>query len=232
MRKILPGSILSYNQYGYLKVAKTIKSKCPKCGKSGEFTLKANFYQVRKTGVFAEGHCSECKKPSVFVIMINDYSDQKNQEQEAEVYIYDPSASRNRLDQIEQNKNMPRDLIRSYRSALNVSQSKDNSATAVMSKRVLESVLKNYLGETIKDKSLSQQFDQLPKHIDLTTPIQSLSHLVHPDSPFYEMLELEREIDDETAVLLMKLLEGLIEYLFVLPEVIRSVQDEIEKKLN
>lgn len=230
MRRILPGAILSHTQYGYLKVPKSIKSQCPKCGKSGEFTLKANFYQAKKTGLFAEGVCSECKKSSEFVIMFNDYSDQTNEE--AEVYIYDPSASRGPLDQIERNKNIPIDLIRSYRSALNVSQSKDNSATAVMSKRVLESVLKNFLGEKIKGQSLSQQFEQLPKHVDLTKPIQALSHVIHPDSPFHEMLELEREIDDETAVLLMELLESLIEYLFVLPEKIESVHDKIEQKLK
>ncbi|WP_221565109.1 hypothetical protein [Alkalihalobacillus sp. TS-13] len=230
MRKILPASILSYTQYGYLKVAKSLKSHCPKCGKTGNFTLKANYYQVKKTGLFAEGLCSECKKPSVFVIMLDDRSDQTIQE--AEIYIYDPIASQGRLDQIQGNKNIPKDLIRSYTSALNVSQSKDNSATAVMSKRVIESVLKNYLGDKTKEQSLSQQFEQLPKHVDLSKPIQSLSHLVHPDRPFYEMLELEREIDDETAVLLMELLEGLIEYLFVLPEKIESVHTEIEQKLK
>lgn len=230
MRRILPGSILSYSQYGYLKVAKNIKTKCPKCGKSGEFTLKANFYQVRKTGLFGEGVCSVCKKPSEFVIMLSDNSDQTIKE--ADIYIYDPTASQGRLENFERNKNMPIDLVRSYTSALNVSQSQDNSATAVMSKRVLESVLKNYLGERTKDQSLSQQFEQLPEHVDLTKPIHALSHLVHPDRPFSEMLELEREIDDETAVLLMELLEGLIEYLFILPEKIETVQDKIEKKLN
>ncbi len=230
MRKILPASILSYTQYGYLKVAKTLKSHCPKCSKTGNFTLKANYYQVKKTGLFAEGLCSECKKPSVFVIMLNDRPDQGVQE--AEIYIYDPMASKGRLDEIQGNKQIPKDLVRSYVSAINVSQAKDNSATAVMSKRVIESVLKNYLGEKTKEQSLSQQFEQLPQHVDLSKPIQSLSHLVHPESPFYEMLELEREIDDETAMLLMELLEGLIEYLFVLPEKIESVHSEIERKLK
>ncbi len=230
MRKILPGSILSYTQYGYLKVAKNIKTKCPKCSKTGEFALKANFYQVRKTGLFGEGICSECKKPSEFVIMLKDQPNQ--QVKEADIYIYDPTASEGRLEHFEQNKNMPIDLVRSYTSALNVSQSQDNSATAVMSKRVLESVLKNFMGERTKDQSLAQQFEQLPEHVDLTKPIHALSQLVHPDRPFNAMLDLEREIDDETAALLMELLEGLIEYLFILPEKIESVQDQIEKKLN
>lgn len=230
MRKILPGAISSYTQYGYLKVPKNVKSQCPKCGKSSEFTLKTNFYQVTKRGLFAEGLCFECQKISEFVIMFNDYPDQINKE--VEVYIYSPSDLRGPLEQLEHNKHIPIDLIRAYRSTLNVSQSKDNSATAVLSKQVLESVLKHFLGEKSNGQSLSQQFEQLPKYIDLTKPIQDVGHLVHPGSPFYEMLELKQEIDDEAVALLTELLEVLIEYLFVLPEKIESVHDKIEQKFK
>ncbi|WP_064093462.1 hypothetical protein [Rossellomorea aquimaris] len=228
MREIVPGSVLSHIQYGYLKVPKKIKSQCPSCSKSGEFLLKANFYQVNKTGLFAEGSCSLCKKPSVFVIMLND--DSINNGDEPRVYIYDPLATNGPLDEIQGKKRIPQDLVRSYRSALNVSQSKDHSATAVMAKRVLESVLKNFNGDKMNGQTLAEQFEHLPKNVDLSKPIQVLSHLVHPDSQFYKMLELEREIDDETAGLIMELLEGLIEYLFVLPERIDSLHERIEKK--
>ncbi|MEI4801569.1 hypothetical protein WAZ07_09550 [Bacillus sp. FJAT-51639] len=228
MRRILPGAILSHTQYGYLKVPKNVKSQCPKCGKSSEFTLKTNYYQVTKRGLFAEGICSECKKPSEFVLMFN--SNRLNRE--LEVYIYSPSDLRDPLDQLERNKHIPIDLVRAYRSALNVSQSKDNSAAAVMSKRVLESVLKHFLGEDSNGLSLSQQFQQLPNYIDLTKQIQDVGYLVHPDGSFYEMLELKREIDDETITLVTELLEVLIEYLFVLPEKIESIHDKIEQKFK
>ncbi|MGG2093336.1 hypothetical protein AB1283_11570 [Bacillus sp. S13(2024)] len=230
MRKILPGAILSHTQYGYVKVPKNVRSQCPKCDKSSEFTLKTNFYQVTKRGLFAEGLCFECQKTSEFVIMFNDHPDQINKE--VEVYIYSPSDLRDPLDQLERNKHIPIDLVRAYRSTLNVSQSKDNSATAVLSKQVLESVLKHFLGEKSNGQSLSQQFEQLPKNIDLTKPIQDVGNLVHPESPFYGMLELKQEIDDESVTLLTELLEVLIEYLFVLPEKIESVHDKIEQKFK
>ncbi|MEI4831565.1 hypothetical protein WAX78_19235 [Bacillus sp. FJAT-53711] len=230
MRKILPGAILSHTQYGYLKVPKNVRSQCPQCGKSSEFTLKTNFYQVTKRGLFAEGLCFECQKPSEFVIMLNDYPDRINKE--VDVYIYSPSDLRDPLDQLERNKHIPIDLVRAYRSTLNVSQSKDHSATAVLSKQVLESVLKHFLGEKSNGQSLSQQFEQLPKYIDLTKPIQDVGNLVHPESPFYGMLELKQEIDDEAVALLTELLEVLIEYLFVLPEKIESVHDKIEQKFK
>ncbi|HDX9580350.1 TPA: hypothetical protein ROX88_003988 [Bacillus pseudomycoides] len=230
MKKILPGAILSHTQYGYLKVPKNVKIQCPKCGKTGEFTLKTNFYQVTKRGLFAEGLCCECQKPSEFVMMFNDCPDRMNKE--VEVYIYSPSDLKDPLEHLEHNKHIPIELVRAYRSTLNVSQSKDNSAIAVLSKRVLEGVLKHFLGEESNGKSLFQQFDKLPKYVDSTKLFQDVGYLVHPESPLYEMLELKQEIDDEKVALLAELLEVLIEYLFVLPEKIESVHDKIEQKFK
>jgi hypothetical protein len=226
MREIPAGSVISVIQYGDLKVPKKVKTQCPGCKKIGEFPLKANFYQV-KTGVLAEGICSACKKPSTFIFMIKE--NPTNKLKEISTYIYDSNATNGPLDHIDGNKRISQDLVRSYRSALNVSQSKDNSATAVMAKRVLESIVKNLNGENGKGQTLSEQFEQLPKNVDFSSPIQALSQMTHPDSPFFQMLELEKEIDDKTADLLMELLEGLVEYLFILPEKIDYIKHKIEK---
>lgn len=225
MRRILPGSIITYSQYGHLKIPKGVKSECPKCGKTTAFILRTN-YHSNKIGLFSQGSCPICKSQASFVIMLKDYFDHPNEQ--ADVYIYD---ERQPLHQIENYTEIPGDLIRAYRSALNVHQSKDPSATAVMSKRVLESVLKNFLGEDTKGLPLVEQWKKLPNHIDLTRPIIALSHLVDPKSHFQQMLELERDLDEEMAELLMDLLDGLIEYLFVLPAKIEVTHGRIEQKL-
>jgi polyhydroxyalkanoate synthesis regulator phasin len=226
MREITPGSILSSTQYGYLKVPKKVRTQCPHCRKQGEFALKANFYQI-KTGVFSEGICSVCKKPSTFILMIKEHS--TNQTKEVTVHVYDPHVTNGPLDKIQDNKRISQDLVRSYRSALNVNQSNDHSATAVMTKRVLESLVKNLNADKAKSQTLSEQFEQLPKNVDLSSPIQTLSQLTRPDSPFFQMLELEKEIDDKTAELLIELLEALIDYLYVVPEKIDTIKQKIEK---
>jgi hypothetical protein len=225
MRRILPGSILSYNQYGHLKVPKAVKCECPECGKTTAFILKVN-YQSNRVGLFSQGNCPVCRTTSQFVIMLKDYFDGTNEQ--ADVFIYD---QRQPLHQIEKNTHIPGDLIRAYRSALNVHQSKDPSATAVMSKRVLESVLKSFLGEDTKGLPMSERWEELPTSIDLTKPISALSHLIHPESHFQQMLELERDLDDEMAELLMDLLNGLIEYLYVLPARLELTHGRIEEKL-
>ncbi|MCT8137996.1 hypothetical protein H1D32_09650 [Anaerobacillus sp. CMMVII] len=144
--------------------------------------------------------------------MICDYIDQASDE--VKVFIYDNKMP---LAQIESDTKIPEDLIRVYRSAVNVQQLKDPSATAVMSKRVLESVMKSFLGDKVKGQPLSSQMESLPKHLDLSRPIVSLSQLVQPNSKFHQILELEQDIDEDMSRLMIELLEGLIEYLYILP---------------
>lgn len=227
MRKILPSSITTYSQYGHLKIPKAVKTECPHCEKIVDFSLKVN-YQSNRVGLFSEGVCPSCKSASSFVIMVKDYLEKSSER--AEIYIYD---QRNPLHQMKQYRNIPEDLVRAYRSTINVHQSKDTSATAVMTKRVLESMINSFIKEKrLEGKPLSEQLEQLPKHIDFTRPIASLSSLIHPNSHFQKMLELETDLDEDVAGLLVDLLNNLIEYLYILPSKMDSLHEQLEQKLH
>ncbi|MDF2790142.1 MAG: hypothetical protein K0S80_3240 [Neobacillus sp.] len=229
MRRINPGSVNSYIRYGNLKIPKSIQSECPQCRNITEFMINANF-QSSKNGLLTESSCPTCKKSTVFIIMTKDGQEEQNEH--ADTYIYDIQASIHLINHLESLPNIPKDLIRAYRSAINVFESRENSATAVMSKRVIESILKHFLKEKSKGQPLSQQLEILPNQVDLAKPIQSLSHLLATDGSLHRMLELETEMDYETTALLMDLLESLIEYLFVLPGKIEVTHNKIAKKFN
>ncbi|MGG1674151.1 hypothetical protein ACIFOT_00200 [Neobacillus sp. NRS-1170] len=229
MRRINPGSVISYIKYGNLKIPKNIQYECPECRKTTEFMLNAN-YQSSKHGMVTESSCPLCKKSAVFVIMTKEGIDEQGEN--ADTFIYDLQASKHPVNQIESLPNIPKDLIRAYRSAINVYEARENSATAVMSKRVIESILKHFLGDKSKAQPLSQQLEILPNHVDLAKPIQSLSHLLATEGSLHRMLELETEMDYETTSLIMDLLENLIEYLFVLPGKIEVTNNKIGKKFN
>jgi len=229
MRRINPGSVNSYIKYGNLKIPKIIQCECPGCRKRTEFMLNAN-YQSSKNGIVTECSCPECKKQSAFIIMTREVVDE--QSEYADTYIYDLQDSIHPIHQIENLPNIPKDLIRAYRSALNVYQSRETSATAVMSKRVIESITKHFLGEHSNGLPLSKQLELLPEQVDLDKPIQSLSKLLETDKTLHRMLELETEMDYETTSLLMDLLESLIEYLFILPGKIEVTNSKLANKFN
>ncbi|WP_071394664.1 hypothetical protein [Bacillus tuaregi] len=227
MRRINPGSVNSYIKYGNLKIPKIIQCECPGCRKTTEFMLNAN-YQNSKKGIVTECSCPECKKQSAFIIMTRECVDENGEY--ADTYIYDLQDSIHPIHQIENLPNIPKDLIRAYRSAINVHQSRETSATAVMSKRVIESILKHFLAEKSKAQPLSQQLELLPDYVDLDRPIHSLARLLETDKTLHRMLELEAEMDYETTSLLMDLLESLIEYLFILPGKIEVTNSKLAKK--
>jgi hypothetical protein len=229
MRRINPGSVNSYIRYGNVKIPKSIQSECPQCRITTEFMINANF-QSSKNGIVTESSCPTCKKSTVFIIMTKDGHEDLGEH--ADTYIYDVQASKHLINHIESLPNIPKDLIRAYRSAINVHQTRENSATAVMSKRVIESILKHFLKEKSKGQPLSQQLEILPNHVDLAKPIQSLSQLLQAEGSLNKMLELESEMDYETTSLLVDLLENIIEYLFVLPGKIEVTHNKITKKFN
>jgi hypothetical protein len=226
MRRIWPGSILSYSQYGHLKIPKEVKSKCPECSKIARFTLKADCH-ANKIGMFSKGNCPECKTAASFVIMMPHLIEPAHDQ--VKVYIYDHKMP---FAQVENDANIPGDLIRVYRSALNAHQLQDPSATAVLTKRVLESVTKGFLGEKAKGQTLSTQVESLPKHLDLTRPLVTLSQLIQPESQFHQILELDRDLDDDMARLMLELLDGIIEYLYILPSKIEMTHDRIQQRFS
>jgi hypothetical protein len=229
MRRINPGSVNSYIRYGNIKIPKAVQSECPGCRESAVFVLNAN-YQNSKHNLVTESICPTCKNSATFIIMTKDVIDEKGEH--ADTYIYDLQSSKHAVHQIESLPNIPKDLLRAYRSALNVHQTRENSATAVMSKRVIESILKHFLGEKNHGQPLYKQLEMLPNKVDLAKPIQTLSVLLTNNSRLNQMLDLDIEMDYETSTLLMDLIENLIEYLFVLPGKIEVAQRKIESKLK
>jgi hypothetical protein len=225
MRRILPGSISVYTQFGHLKVPKNIRTVCPVCSEKVEFVLKST-YQSSKHGLMTESACPACKHSVPFIILT------KENTPHPDLYIYDPHRSTDAISQIEYIPGMPEELVRAYKSAVSVHLSKENAATAVLAKRVLENILKNFLADEAKGVPLNQQFEILPEHINLVNYVTSLSPLMAPEKALHKMLELEAEMDDEMSDLIMDLLENLIQYLFVLPGKIEITKVQIEKKLT
>ncbi|MBM7586574.1 hypothetical protein JOC86_003126 [Bacillus pakistanensis] len=233
MKKINPATITSYSQFGYVKVPKTIQYECPRCLKMGSIELKANSYQSNHNELLlSKGKCNNCNKTSEFVIATPSGTSKGQNQTATNVYIYDTRGGEHPLDQLKNNEKIPKDLIRAFHSALNVYESKDYSATAVMSKRVLESVAKSFIGEESFNQSLTQQFEELPKYVDFSKPMVSLSHLLNGNGEFNKILDLEHEMDDETAELVIDMLEALIEYLFILPQRIENAQKKIEQRVG
>lgn len=120
-------------------------------------------------------------------------------------------------------------LKNAYKSAVNVVNAKEWSAAAVMCRRLLEGISKAVLPLEAQGLALAKQLEQLPKYRDLAKPLVELAHAVRKGGNLGAHFDLEKEPDEQVAVLMLELCEDLLEYLFTLPLRIADLHRKVEK---
>ncbi|WP_083270885.1 hypothetical protein [Bacillus marinisedimentorum] len=224
MRKVEQTAIHTAVRYGQTRFPKSAKTECPKCGNIANFPVRFD-YHINQTVFSNAARCSECKQSVLFILVRSSYSEEA---EEFELFVHQASLTRQPLGRLGSTAKLPDDLERVYRSAVNVHNVKDWTATAVMSSRVLESITRSFLAENELSQPLPKQLEILAKQINLEEPITQLGQLLAKESTLNELLGLEKETTEETANLLIDLLDSLIEYLYILPQKIVQLQKRLE----
>ena len=63
---------------------------------------------------------------------------------------------------------------------------------------------------------LARALEELRNHVDLSRPLTQLSHVIRQGGNLGAHFDLEREPDQNTALMMIELLEFFMEYLFVI----------------
>jgi len=128
-----------------------------------------------------------------------------------------------------ENSGLAAPLKRAYESAVNVLNTKEWSATAVMCRRLLEGITKSVLPTELHKQPLGKQLESLPAHRSLDKPILELADAVRRGGNLGAHFDLEKEPDEQVATLMLDLCEDLLEYLFTLPTRIDDLHKKIEE---
>lgn len=91
--------------------------------------------------------------------------------------------------------------------------------------------MKKLLPDEEQNKSLAKQLEILPKYVELQKPIILLGDAIRKGGNLGAHFDLEKEPDKLTATLMLELLDDLIDYLFILPQRINELRQQIEKCL-
>lgn len=130
--------------------------------------------------------------------------------------------------EILENEDLGASLKRAYESAVNVLNTKEWSATAVMCRRLLEGIAKAVLPRELHKQPLGKQLESLPAYRSLDKPLTELADVVRRGGNLGAHFELEKEPDEQVATLMLDLCEDLMEYLFTLPTRIDDLHKKIE----
>lgn len=101
------------------------------------------------------------------------------------------------------------------------------SLTAGSCRRTLEGILSNISSQSKTKGALANQIQQLTENIDLQQPLITLADAVRTGGNIGAHFDAEKEADQETAQVLLDLIEYLLEYVYTLPGMVEKLNKRI-----
>lgn len=199
---------------------------CPHCSRM--VTFSTDKWISASAGCFmANLTCPACPGRVRF-LMVDHMGDGHSLKDEETLWMLAASNQKAPIEAIYTIDEFEGSLLRAYESIINVYNTGEWTATAVLARRLLEGITLEVLGENCKNDSLSKRLSKLPESRDLSKPISSLSDAIRKGGNLGAHFDLEKEPDQTVATLMVELIEDLIEYLFVLPKRIDELHNKIE----
>lgn len=199
-----------------------IDISCPFCSRHVAFSL--NWGNPNEKLINTNTRCTACQKNVIAVLV--DFK--KDNYLRGKLYIYPSPKLRQPIDGIEEIKTFSKGLENAYQSAINVFNVREWTASAVLCRRLLEGIAKTLLPEDEQKKPLHKQIQSFPAHRDLNQPILTIADAIRLGGNLGAHFDWEKEPNEETATLMLELLDYLIEYLFVLPERVERLHAAID----
>ena len=211
---------------GVAYVPDSVAVRCPECGSMISFANLTWTAAAQNTRICAQ-RCPACRKASTF-FLINHTGKAGTLAPEEELYIHKQPAGREPLPEILASDEISEPIQRAYLSAINVYNSGEWAATAVLTRRLLEGLTKSLLPDH-SSLPLAKQVAKLPEVKDLSAPIITIADAIRKGGNLGAHFDLETEPDQNVAKLMVELVEELMEYFYVLPGRIQMLHDQIEK---
>ena len=226
MYALTKSHVQSWKKDGTAYVPSSIAVRCPECGSMISFANLAWSAAAQSTRIAAQ-RCPACRKASTF-FLINHTGKAGTLAPEEELYIHKQPPGREPLPEILGSNDISDPIQRAYLSAINVYNSGEWAATAVLTRRLLEGLTKSLLPDH-SSLPLAKQVAKLPEVKDLTAPITTIADAIRKGGNLGAHFDLETEPDQNVAKLMVELVEELMEYFYVLPGRIQLLHDQIEK---
>jgi hypothetical protein len=226
MRQILDSEVAQTVTSNNYLLPSSVDIMCPHCKRLVTFNLK--WSSLNKNLVYTLSRCAGCGDISYFIIV--DFKEINEQKVlKGSLFVYPEADRRKAIEGINEVEDFSDGLHRAYESTINVYNTREWTATAVLCRRLLEGITKTLLPSEEHDKPLAKQLEILPNKTDLHRPIMTLAHAIRKGGNLGAHFDLEKEPNEETTKLMVDLIDYLIEYLFILPQRIEELNNYVEK---
>ncbi|HBS27279.1 MAG TPA: hypothetical protein DD827_09190 [Gammaproteobacteria bacterium] len=137
-------------------------------------------------------------------------------DEDTSLWIYPPLTVQQGLVDIQMVEELDDKLISAYQSTINVFNSGEWNATAILIRRFLDGINKATLGADYVDEDLDKQLQAVIKNKDLSRPITKMAETVS-NGMAKKCFNLEVESTKESSSLMIEFTELLVEYLYIIP---------------
>ncbi len=138
------------------------------------------------------------------------------------IYMYPPAVDY--LPPPEFASDIPGPLLKAFVSTVDAFNTSNYVATAVCCRRTLEGIFKYLIPKDQQRQPLAVMIRKVAEEKDLAAPLSSLSHAIRSGGNLGAHFDAEKEPTFEMAREMVKLLQYLIEYLYVLPQEIEKLE--------
>jgi hypothetical protein len=190
---------------------------CPDCGEHGVFTVREQ--QCYQKNVIATAICPACSSRSL-IIAIGTSS--TNEKQCAFLGMY--PAPRGQRQPIAGADLLPDDLREEYVSLLEAYNFRIWRAVVTQCRVALEGIVSH-----LDPAGSGQLHQRLPDKVDLASPIHKLADQLRKGGNTGAHFDPKRKPDEQDAVAMLELTEYLLEYIYALPELVKKLQERLEK---
>ncbi|MCH2451066.1 MAG: DUF4145 domain-containing protein [Gracilimonas sp.] len=217
------------NKFGKYPVS--INTICPECGERGTFSIApiANLTDQKEShlqGVSMRGKCPTCDFKARF-IQVGE-ADKPNYQ----LFIHPtPKLVRQPIHGVNENSEIFSGRVKkAYLEAIDAYNSKQWIPAAIMCGRALEGITVSLLPEDKRKGNFAKQLRELPNHIDINKTLSDLTNGIRKGRNIAAHFDESLDIDETVSAMLLDLLDSIIEYLFVLPENIESLDKKLQSE--
>jgi hypothetical protein len=222
------GEIRQWGKSRYGAYAAAIALNCPHCSDKVTVNLGTGHYDGLRDTYASTGRCPSCTKKIHSWTILASLGTKETGRCRVTVFP-EPTEPKAVLAGAEQ---IPGPIRRQYKSAIDSYNSGVWVAVGVLARRTLEAMTDDLLPETEHKGTLADRLNKLPKHVDLGKPIVELQSIVRLGGNLSAHFREDVEPTDETAQEMLKFIELLLQFVYVVPGQIDDFRKHIEELEN
>lgn len=193
--------------------------RCPYCHKLVNFTSENPHFDSTRATTSITARCSACRD-TVRLWLVDQGSS------ESRVYVFPAPPIGRRAS--EPGYNLPEGVRKAYEEAVGSFNGGRWIATAAMSRRTLEAIVKSLLPD--EKGLLAERLKTLNDRIDLAEPLITLSYSVKEGGNLGSHFDEDgKEPDPDTAAAMLDLVENMMWYVYGLPQSLEVFDHKIEQ---